>query len=128
MLCLPPFTFLTTRTGFPALQSLASAPFLSLMGALQFRARALQEKVRSTSCIYQAELFRIRGRTEQSKVHTVNQFLRSNKLHYFSQSSPLVQLSTILRVAVYWHCAEPQQLLPRKWTLLPLCRYRRGPF
>lgn len=42
LLCLPPFAFRTTLTGFPALQSLASEPSLSLIGALQFSANALQ--------------------------------------------------------------------------------------
>ena len=129
LLCLPPFTFLTTRTGFPALQSLASAPFLSLMGALQFRARALQEKVKSTYLYLPGRTPQNQREDKNLKDCMVNQLLRSNKfkLCYCTQSNTLIQFSTILRVAAYWRCAEPQQWLPKNWKL-HLCRYRRSPF
>lgn len=42
LLILRPFELRTTLTGFPALQFLDSAPFLSSNGASQFRARALK--------------------------------------------------------------------------------------
>ena len=40
--CLRPLAFLTTRTGLPPFQSLATAP-VSLMAVLQFKANALKE-------------------------------------------------------------------------------------